>query len=104
MSTALNEQNTTTAAGRIVRVIGAVVDVEFPRNELPALYNALTVEVDLPSVAKTIVLETAQHLGDNMVRTIAMAPTDGLVRGSAVTDTGNPIQVPVGDVVNGHVF
>ena len=76
MSTALNEQNTTTAAGRIVRVIGAVVDVEFPRNELPALYNALTVEVDLPSVAKTIVLETAQHLGDNLVRTIAMARSE----------------------------
>ena len=104
MSTALNEQNTATATGRIVRVIGAVVDVEFPRNELPALYNALTVEVDLPSVAKTIVLETAQHLGDNMVRTIAMAPTDGLVRGSAVTDNGNPIKVTVGDVVKGHVI
>ena len=104
MSTALNEQNTATAVGRIVRVIGAVVDVEFPRNELPALYNALTVEVTLPSVAKTIVLETAQHLGDNLVRTIAMAPTDGLVRGADVTDTGKPISVPVGDVVKGHVF
>ena len=104
MSTALSEQNTTTAVGRVVRVIGAVVDVEFPRNELPALYNALTVEVSLPSVAKTIVLETAQHLGDNMVRTIAMAPTDGLVRGAEVNDTGKPISVPVGDVVKGHVF
>ena len=104
MSTALNEQNTATAVGRIVRVIGAVVDVEFPRNELPALYNALTAEVTLPSVAKTIVLETAQHLGDNRVRTIAMAPTDGLVRGADVTDTGKPISVPVGDVVKGHVF
>lgn len=104
MSTALSEQNTTTAVGRVVRVIGAVVDVEFPRNELPALYNALTVEVSLPSVAKTIVLETAQHLGDNMVRTIAMAPTDGLVRGAEVKDTGKPISVPVGDVVKGHVF
>ncbi|EPD47064.1 F0F1 ATP synthase subunit beta [Corynebacterium sp. HFH0082] len=104
MSTALSEQNTTTAVGRVVRVIGAVVDVEFPRNELPALYNALTVEVTLPSVAKTIVLETAQHLGDNMVRTIAMAPTDGLVRGAEVKDTGKPISVPVGDVVKGHVF
>ena len=103
MSTALNEQNTATATGRIVRVIGAVVDVEFPRNELPALYNALTVEVTLPSVAKTIVLETAQHLGDNLVRTIAMAPTDGLVRGAEVTDTGKPISVPVGDVVKGAV-
>ncbi|MFP7365641.1 F0F1 ATP synthase subunit beta [Corynebacterium callunae] len=106
MTTALEEQNAQQAAtaGRVVRVIGAVVDVEFPRGELPALYNALTVEVTLESVKKTVVLEVAQHLGDNLIRTIAMAPTDGLVRGAAVTDTGKPISVPVGDVVKGHVF
>ncbi|ANE03781.1 F0F1 ATP synthase subunit beta [Corynebacterium crudilactis] len=106
MTTALNEQNAQLAAtaGRVVRVIGAVVDVEFPRGELPALYNALTVEVTLESVKKTVVLEVAQHLGDNLIRTIAMAPTDGLVRGAAVTDSGRPISVPVGDVVKGHVF
>ena len=106
MSTALNEHEAqqATAAGRVVRVIGAVVDVEFPRGELPALYNALKVEVTLPAVAKTITLEVAQHLGDNLVRTISMAPTDGLVRGVEVIDTGKPISVPVGDVVKGHVF
>jgi len=81
MTTALPEQNTKQAsvAGRVVRVIGPVVDVEFPRGELPALYNALTVEITLEAVAKTITLEVAQHLGDNLVRTISMAPTDGLV-------------------------
>ena len=90
--------------GRVVRVIGAVVDVEFPRDSVPELFNALHVEVTLPSVAKTLTLEVAQHLGDNLVRTISMQPTDGLVRGAAVTDTGYPIRVPVGDQVKGHVF
>ena len=106
MTTALQEQNTQSSAtaGRVVRVIGPVVDVEFPRGGLPALYNALTVEVTLEAVAKTVTLEVAQHLGDNLVRAVSMAPTDGLVRGAAVTDTGKPISVPVGDVVKGHVF
>ena len=61
-------------------------------------------EITLPSVAKTLTLEVAQHLGDNLVRTVSMQPTDGLVRGTAVTDSGKPISVPVGDVVKGHVF
>ena len=106
MTTALNEQNAQSAvgAGRVVRVIGPVVDVEFPRGELPALFNALTVEVTLEAVAKTITLEVAQHLGDNLVRAISMAPTDGLIRGAVVVDSGQPISVPVGDVVKGHVF
>ena len=106
MSTALNEHEAqqATAAGRVVRVIGAVVDVEFPRGELPELYNALTVEVHLAAVEKTITLEVAQHLGDNLVRAVSMAPTDGLVRGAEVSNTGGPISVPVGDVVKGHVF
>lgn len=90
--------------GRVVRVIGAVVDVEFPRDSVPELFNALHVEVTLPSVAKTLTLEVAQHLGDNIVRTISMQQTDGLVRGVPVIDTGKPISVPVGDVVKGHVF
>ncbi|MGO1709509.1 F0F1 ATP synthase subunit beta, partial [Corynebacterium variabile] len=98
------EDAASTAAGRVVRVIGPVVDVEFPRGELPALYNALQVDVALEAVAKTITLETAQHLGDNVVRAISMAPTDGLVRGQEVRDSGKPISVPVGDVVKGHVF
>jgi F-type H+-transporting ATPase subunit beta len=93
-----------TGVGRVVRVIGPVVDVEFPRDSVPKLFNALHAEVTLPSVAKTLTLEVAQHLGDNIVRTISMQPTDGLVRGIPVSDTGKPISVPVGDVVKGHVF
>ncbi|MFI6869873.1 F0F1 ATP synthase subunit beta [Nocardia sp. NPDC050406] len=90
--------------GRVSRVIGPVVDVEFPRGSIPDLYNALNVDIALKSVAKTLTLEVAQHLGDNIVRTISMQPTDGLVRGVEVRDTGKPISVPVGDVVKGHVF
>ena len=103
MTTALSEQQTG-LSGRVARVIGPVVDVEFPRGELPALFNALTVDVDLEAVAKTITLEVAQHLGDNIVRAVSMAPTDGLIRGAEVKDTGKPISVPVGDTVKGHVF
>ncbi len=98
------EPGTAAAVGRVTRVIGPVVDVEFARGEIPALFNALHAEITLPSVAKTLTLEVAQHLGDNLVRTISMQPTDGLVRGTDVTDTGFPIRVPVGDVVKGHVF
>ncbi|HQV19211.1 MAG: F0F1 ATP synthase subunit beta [Gordonia sp.] len=90
--------------GRVVRIIGPVVDVEFPRGSIPELFNALHAEVTLAAVAKTLTLEVAQHLGDNLVRTISMQPTDGLVRGAAVSDTGYPIRVPVGDLVKGHVF
>ncbi|MEP9395469.1 MULTISPECIES: F0F1 ATP synthase subunit beta [Gordonia] len=92
------------ADGRIVRIIGPVVDVEFPRGSIPDLFNALHADVTLEAVAKTLTLEVAQHLGDNLVRTISMQPTDGLVRGATVSDTGYPIRVPVGDVVKGHVF
>ena len=96
---------TTTTAGRVARVTGPVVDVEFPVEGMPEIYNALTVEVDLGEVGKrTLTLEVAQHLGDNMVRTISMQPTDGLVRGSVVTNTGDSITVPVGDVTKGHVW
>ncbi|WP_127783772.1 F0F1 ATP synthase subunit beta [Rhodococcus sp. X156] len=91
-------------AGRVVRVIGPVVDVEFPRGAIPELFNALHAEITLETVAKKLTLEVAQHLGDNLVRAISMQPTDGLVRGAEVTDTGKPISVPVGDVVKGHVF
>jgi F-type H+-transporting ATPase subunit beta len=94
----------TQAAGRVVRVTGPVVDVEFPRDAMPDLFNALKVEVTLADLGKTLTLEVAQHLGDNVVRTISMQPTDGLVRGAEVRDTGGPISVPVGDVTKGHVF
>ena len=94
----------TQAAGRVVRVTGPVVDVEFPRDAMPDLFNALKVDVTLADLGKTLTLEVAQHLGENVVRTISMAPTDGLVRGAEVTDTGSAISVPVGDVVTGHVW
>src|SRR5829696_1517999 len=102
--TATVDRETEVTTGRVVRVTGPVVDVEFPRNAVPELYNALTVPVELGELAKTLTLEVAQHLGDSLVRTISMQPTDGLVRGQTVTDTGGPISVPVGDQVKGHVF
>jgi F-type H+/Na+-transporting ATPase subunit beta len=95
---------TETKTGRVVRVTGPVVDVEFPRNGLPALYNSLSVEVILAGQTKKLTLEVALHLGDNLVRCISMQPTDGLVRSAPVTDSGRSISVPVGDQVKGHVF
>ena len=92
------------ATGRVVRVTGPVVDVEFSREEMPELLNALHVDVELAGETKMITLEVAQHLGENMIRAISMQPTDGLVRGTDVVDTGEAIAVPVGDVVKGHVF
>jgi F-type H+-transporting ATPase subunit beta len=97
-------RETAGAVGRVVRVTGPVVDVEFPRGALPELFNALTAEVSLESLAKTLTFEVAQHLGDNQVRAISMQPTDGLTRGAEVTDTGKSISVPVGEDVKGHVF
>ena len=95
------------ASGRVARVTGAVVDIEFPPGNIPDLYNALTIQIEDTGSgleASTLTLETAQHLGDGMVRGIALKPTDGVVRGQAVTDTGAPISVPVGDVTLGTVF
>src|SRR6187431_2407314 len=94
-ATAANDESTA-VSGRVVRVTGPVVDVEFPRDALPELYNALHAEITFPEMAKTLTLEVAQHLGDNLVRTVSMQPTDGLVRGVPVTDTGAAISVPVG--------
>ncbi|MET9847447.1 F0F1 ATP synthase subunit beta [Streptomyces ossamyceticus] len=98
---------TAVATGRVARVIGPVVDVEFPVDAMPDIYNALHVEVSDPAnegEKKTLTLEVAQHLGDGLVRTISMQPTDGLVRQAAVTDTGASITVPVGDFTKGKVF
>ena len=72
----------------MVRITGPVVDVEFPRGSVPELFNALHAEITYEEMAKTLTLEVAQHLGDSLVRTISMQPTDGLVRGVEVTDTG----------------
>src|SRR4030095_14295041 len=96
--------DTKAAVGRVVRVIGPVVDAEFPRDAMPDIFNALHVDVSLAEGTKTLTLEVAQHLGDNLVRAISMQPTDGLVRGSEVRDTGSAISVPVGDVTKGHVW
>ena len=90
--------------GRVSRVIGPVVDIEFPADAIPDMYNALQVEITLGGATRTLTLEVSQHIGDNMVRAISMQPTDGLVRGASVADTGGPISVPVGDVTKGHVF
>ncbi len=91
-------------AGRITQVIGPVVDCEFPAGELPALYNALQVKHSVGGQDGVLTLEVAQHLGDNVVRCIAMASTDGLMRGMEVLDTGAPISVPVGRASLGRMF
>ena len=90
--------------GRIARVTGPVVDIEFPHDAIPGIYHALETEVTLGDQSLKLTLEVAQHLGDDLVRAIALKPTDGLVRGQEVRDTGAPISVPVGDVTKGKVF
>jgi F-type H+-transporting ATPase subunit beta len=89
--------------GKIVQIIGPVVDVEFP-DSLPAIYNALTVDFQVQGLATHLTLEVQQHLGDNWVRTVAMSTTEGLKRGCEVLDTGVCISMPVGDGVMGRVF
>jgi F-type H+-transporting ATPase subunit beta len=101
---ATEQSVTVTGTGRVVRVTGPVVDVEFGAGELPDIYNALHVDVTLGDESRTLTLEVAQDIGDNVVRAISMQQTDGLVRGALVTDTGEPISVPVGDITKGHVF
>src|SRR6516165_5142122 len=89
--------------GKIVQVIGPVVDVEFPE-PLPTIYNALTVDYTVQGQPTKLTLEVEQHLGDNWIRTVAMSSTEGLKRGFEVIDTGAPISMPVGDGVMGRVF
>src|SRR3954471_16348003 len=89
--------------GKVVQVSGAVVDVEFP-GALPPIYNALTVDYTVKKEPVSLTLEVQQHLGDNWVRTISMAGTEGLKRGYPVSDTGGPMSMPVGDGVMGRVF
>ena len=92
------------STGRIARVIGPVVDIEFPADSMPEMYNLLETQLTVLDETKTLSLEVAQHIGDGMVRAISLQPTDGLVRGALVTDTGGPISVPVGDATLGRVF
>ena len=86
--------------GTVTQIIGPVLDIKFPDGHLPGLLNAITVE----NGADTITLEVAQHIGDDVVRCIAMSSTDGLVRGAKAVDTGSPITVPVGDQCLGRIF
>jgi len=91
--------------GKIVQVIGAVVDADFSgASTLPDIYNALEINFELEGIPSTLVLEVQQHLGDGWVRAIAMSSSDGLKRGLDITDTGAPITVPVGDQVLGRIF
>ena len=90
------------ADGRIVQIVGAVIDVEFPTGDLPSLYNAL--EVQETNRSDRVVIEVEQHTGDRTVRCVSMRPTEGLRRGTPVSDTGAPIQVPVGAETLGRVF
>ncbi len=88
------------AKGSVVQVVGPVVDIRFDEGNIPAIYNALTMDIG----DKTLTVEVAQHIGDNTVRCIAMASTDGLTRGTPVTDTGKAISVPVGRKTLGRIF
>ena len=88
------------AKGKVVQVIGTVVDVEFPPDELPTLFNAL----DVDNNGEKLVLEVEQHVGNNWVRCLSLGPTEGLARGVEATDTGNPVLVPVGQETLGRLF
>jgi F-type H+/Na+-transporting ATPase subunit beta len=100
----VTEASTELKNGRIVAIVGPVVDVEFPPDALPELQGALEFEVDVEGEKSTIVAEVAQHIGDSRVRAICMRPTDGLRRGTPVTNLGRGITVPVGQATLGHVF
>src|SRR4030042_5385524 len=88
------------AKGKVVQVIGTVVDVEFPPDALPAIYNG----IDIPLDGGKIVLEAQHHIGNNRVRAVALTPTDGLRRGAEAIDMGSPITVPVGRATLGRLL
>ncbi len=99
------DAGTEAATGRVARVIGPVVDVEFPADQLPDIYNKLLIEIDTgDGHPHTIAAEVALQVGDNIVRAISLKPTDGMRRGAKVIDTGDQITVPVGDVTKGRVW
>ncbi|MEE3296330.1 MAG: F0F1 ATP synthase subunit beta [Planctomycetota bacterium] len=93
-----------TVTGKIVQIIGATIDAEFPGDHLPDIFNALEVNFERDGEAVKLVCEVQQHLGGNRIRAVAMGATDGLVRNADVVDTGAPISVPVGDETLGRVF
>jgi F-type H+-transporting ATPase subunit beta len=90
--------------GKIVQVIGAVVDAAFPSDSVPAIFDAIQIEFEVGGSTKSLTLEVQQHLGQGLVRAVAMTSTDGLVRGMEVKGTGAPISVPVGEAVLGRIF
>ncbi len=94
-----------TNVGRVEQVTGVVIDAVFP-DQLPEIYSAVTIETGGDGDGETalLVCEVQQHLGDDRVRAVAMDATDGIQRGAAVTDTGGPITVPVGDETLGRIF
>jgi F-type H+-transporting ATPase subunit beta len=105
MTTTVGLEKQTGTYGSVVQVKGPVIDVRFAPGELPAIYNALTINETTDSGVKvSLTVEVQQHLGDNMVRTVAMTTTDGLVRGMKVLDTGFPISVPVGEKTLGRIL
>ena len=95
---------TDTGNGKIVQVIGPVVDVEFPPGKLPNIFNALTISQGSGETGDQLTMEVAQHLGENRVRAVSMSSTDGLVRGLEVVDTGAPISIPVGKETLGRIM
>ncbi|MDQ3871522.1 MAG: F0F1 ATP synthase subunit beta [Chloroflexota bacterium] len=92
------------ATGRVIAILGPVVDIEFPAGELPAIFNAVRVDREIEGEQAPLTCEVQQHLGNNWVRTVAMTSTDGLARGTTAVDLGEPISVPVGEATLGRVF
>ena len=97
-------EKTALESGRVVAIAGPVVDVEFPPHALPEINHAVEMDIELEGQTVTVVAEVAQQIGEGRVRCVCMKPTDGLVRGTAVRQTGRGITVPVGEGVLGHVF
>lgn len=97
-------QATAQNVGRVTQVIGSTFDVEFPENQLPAIYNAVRIDAEHKGVKLSLVGEVQQHLGGNRVRCVALGSTDGMVRGQDCVDTGKPVSVPVGKATLGRVF
>ena len=95
---------TETKVGKVVQIIGPVVDIEFAGGHLPAIYNAVRITSDAGSQKIDVICEVEQHLGENRVRTVAMKPTDGMQRGMQAIDTGAPITMPVGAATLGRVM
>ena len=92
----------TRTKGIVTQVLGNVVDIEFPQDKLPSIYNAI--ETTMPGSDTPLTLEVEQLLGNNVVRCVGMGPTDGMVRGQEAFDTGGPITVPVGEKTLGRIF